>query len=404
MAGRERRQFGGIRKLPSGRYQARYYDAIGTRHTAPHTFAAKADAARYLAVMEADMTRGAWIDPRLGRTTFEDWVGRWWEVMTNLRPTSRDLYEYLLRRFLLPTFERVALVDIDTLAVRSWLAAMEREGRVGASTRAKAYRLLSRILAVAVEGGYLLRNPCTVKGAGIERAPEMAVATVTQVAALAAAVPSRCEALILVAAYGGLRWGELAGLTVKRIDAAHAQVHVVEQVTEVNGHFLVGPPKTDAGRRAVALPAVAAVALHAHLTRFVEGVPDALVFPATEGGFMRRSNFRRRVWLPATEAVGLPGFRFHDLRHTAATLALTAGANPRELMARIGHASPTAAMRYQHVLEGRDSAIAGALDQLVQAAAALALADAEPTSKGTIGARETENDEGERQAETVTGR
>ncbi len=362
-----RRQFGSIRKLPSGRWQARYTDATGVVHTGRDTFRTKADAASYLATVEADMLRGSWVDPRLSRVTFGEWVEKWWEVSGDLRPTTRDLYEYLLRRFLLPTFERVPVGSIDTLAVRRWRAGLERDAGVGASTRAKAYRLLSRILAVAAESGYVVRNPCTIKGAGVEHAPEMRIATVRQVAELADAVPRPLRALVYVAAYSGLRWGELAGLRRHRVDLPRRRLHVVEQVAEVNGRFIVGPPKTQAGQRVVVLPAIAATALEEHLAAFVPDAADALVFPAAEGGYMRRSNFRRRVWLPATRAVGVEGLRFHDLRHTAATLAQTAGANTRELMARIGHASSDAALRYQHVMSGRDDAIAAALDLLAQA-------------------------------------
>jgi integrase len=95
------------------------------------------------------------------------------------------------------------------------------------------------------------------------------------------------------------------------------------------------------------------------------------VFPSPEGGYLRRSNFRRRWWLRATRAAGVEGLRFHDLRHSAATLALAAGANTRELMERMGHTSPTVALRYQHVMAGRDQAIATALDELVQAAVSI---------------------------------
>ena len=83
---------------------------------------------------------------------------------------------------------------------------------------------------------------------------------------------------------------------------------------------------------------------------------------------MRSSNFRQRVWLDATSKAGLPGFRFHDLRHTSATLAIAAGSSTKELMQRLGHSTPAAALRYQHAMEGRDAAIAAALDRLVQAA------------------------------------
>jgi integrase len=124
-----------------------------------------------------------------------------------------------------------------------------------------------------------------------------------------------------------------------------------------------------------------------HLEGFVEGGPDTLVFEAPEGGFMRRSNFRRRVWVPATRQVEVEGLRFHDLRHTAATLALTAGATPRELMERMGDASSSVAARYQHVMEGRDSAIAAALDDLIRAAAMVAHGKQEHDSEGTRGAR-----------------
>jgi integrase len=370
MSRRERRMFGSVRRLSSGRWQVRYRDLSGVLHTGPHTFTSKADAARYLAMVEADLHRGTWADPKLGRITLTEWAKRWQATTTNLRPTTRDLYAYLLRWFLLPTFGKTALSSIDPLSVRAWLTNLQAE-QLSPSTVAKAYRLLSRILGAAVEAGYLPRNPCTVKGAGQERAPEMRFATVAQVAALADAIDSRYRALILVAAYGGLRWGELVGLRVKRVDLLHGRVTVAEQVAEVNGQLIPGPPKTEAGRRTVTLPAVAAVALAEHLANFAEPGPEGLVFPAPQGGYLRRSNFRRRWWVPATRAVGVEGLRVHDLRHSAATMALAAGANTRELMERMGHTSPAVALRYQHVMAGRDQAIAAALDELVHAAANL---------------------------------
>ncbi len=277
---RERRAFGSARRLSSGRWQVRYRDLSGVMHTGPHTFTSKADAGRYLALVEADLHRGTWADPKLGRITLADWGRRWQATTTNLRPTTRDLYAYLLRRFLLPTFGKVALSSIDVMAVRSWLASLQAQG-VSASTRAKAYRLLARILGAAVEAGYLLRNPCAVKGAGQERAPEMRFATVAQVAALADAIAPRYRALVLVAAYGGLRWGELVGLRVKRVDLLHGRVTVAEQVAEVNGRLLPGPPKTEAGCRTITLPALAAVALAEHLAEYAEPGPEGLVFPAS---------------------------------------------------------------------------------------------------------------------------
>jgi integrase len=332
---------------------------------APATFPTKTDADQHLAKVEADQLRHQWTDPRLGRTGFPQWVTRWEQTTVNLRPKTQQLYGYLLRRFLLPAFGSAALVDIDSMAVRAWLASVQTE-TVSATTIAKAYRLLSRIMGEAVEGRYIARNPCTVKGAGVERPPEMRFATVEQVARLATAVGPRYRALVLVAALTGLRWGELAGLRVKRVDLLHSRITVAEQLTEVNGRFQFGPPKSEAGRRTVTVPRHAADALAEHLSRWAEAGPDGLVFPAPRGGPLRHSNFYRGVWLRATRVAGVEGLRFHDLRHTAATLALAAGANTRELMERMGHASPAAALRYQHVMAGRDAAIAAALDQLVQ--------------------------------------
>jgi integrase len=365
-----RRAFGSLRQLPSGRWQARYRDAAGKSHTAPQTFATRPEAARFLAQVETDLARGEWTDPRAGRVSFAEWVARWQATTTNLRPNTRTLHGYLLRRFLLPAFADTALADLDLMAVRSWLAGLEREA-VSPNTVAKAYRLLARILDTAVAAGLIVRNPCSVKGAATERAAEMRVATVTQVAALAQAIHPRFRALVLVAAYAGLRWGELVGLRVKRIDLLHSRITVAEQATEIDGHFTWGPPKTEAGRRTVTLPAVAATALAEHLATYGQPGSQGLVFTSTEGGLLRRSNFNRRVWRPATRAAGLEGLRFHDLRHTSATLSIAAGASTRELMARMGHSSSAAALRYQHVMVGRDAAIAAALDELIEAASAL---------------------------------
>src|SRR5215211_1390803 len=130
----------------------------------------------------------------------------------------------------------------------------------------------------------------------------------------------------------------MAGPRVKRVDLLHGRITVAEQATEIDGQFTWGPPKTEAGRRTVTLPVVAAAALVEHLGSYSQPGPDGLVFTSAEGGLLRRSNFNRRVWRPATRVVGLEGLRFHDLRHTSATLS-AAGASTRELMARMGHSS-----------------------------------------------------------------
>jgi integrase len=366
MAGRQgRRRFGAIRRLPSGRYQVRYRGTDGRDVTAPTTFETKADAGRYLAKVEADILRGEWADPRLGRTTFGEWADRWLESMVNLRANTRAGYRTILRQYLRPAFGSFPLARIDLLAVRTWLAKLEAEG-VGQATRAKAYRLLARILGAAVEARYLAVNPCSIRGAASDGSSEMQVATVEQVAAIAEHIPSRYRALVLVAAFGGLRWGELVGLRRKRVDLERGTVTVAEQLLEVNGAFSVGPPKSAAGRRTVTLPAMVVDALAEHLRHHTAKSPEAFVFLSSQGKHLRRSNFNRRVWQPATRAAGIEGLRVHDLRHTAGTLATAAGGSLREVMDRLGHSTTVAAVRYQHVMAERDAAIARELNRLIQ--------------------------------------
>jgi integrase len=366
MAGRQgRRRFGAIRRLPSGRYQVRYRTPDGRDVTAPLTFATKVDAGRYLTKVEADLLRGEWADPRLGRTTFGEWIDRWLASTVNLRANTKAGYRTILRQYLRPAFQAYPLAHIDVLAIRTWLARLEAQG-VGQATRAKAYRLLARILGAAVEARYLAVNPCSIRGAASDGTSEMRIATVHQVAAIADQVPPRYRALVLVAAFGGLRWGELAGLRRKRIDLEAGTVTVAEQLVEVNGNFSVGPPKSAAGRRTVTLPAAVVEALAEHLADYTEASPDAFVFLSSQSRHLRRSNFNRRVWQPATRAAGVEGLRVHDLRHTAGTLAAAAGGSLREVMHRLGHSTTVAAVRYQHVMADRDAAIARELDRLIE--------------------------------------
>lgn len=185
-------------------------------------------------------------------------------------------------------------------------------------------------------------------------------------AAIAAAVEPRYRALVITAAYAGCRWGELAGLRRGNVDLDRGTISVVEQVVELrSGKLLRCDPKSAAGRRVVHLPDGVQAELKAHVATFSERGGDGLVFPGPNGGQLRSNNFRTRHWLPATRAAGVEGLRFHDLRHVAGTLASSvSGATIREVQARLGHASPAAAYRYQHVLDNRDAEIARRLNDL----------------------------------------
>ncbi len=237
---------------------------------------------------------------------------------------------------------------------------------VAARSVAKTYRLLRSILTTAVTDVLIVRNPCRIDGAGVERTTEGPTATIAQVFELADAVAERYRALVLLSGFTGLRLGELLGLRRRHVNVLHRTLTVEQQEQELrNGRLVIGPPKTDAGTRTITLPAEVVAALEDHLSKFSGPGRDGRVFTGPQGGPLRRRVWQRQ-WHAARRQVDLPGnFRFHDLRHTANTLAAATGASTRELMYRMGHASPAAALRYQHATRERDTAIASALGELI---------------------------------------
>lgn len=360
-----RRNFGTVRRLPSGRWQARYSTDDGERIQAPTTFPTKADANHWLASVETDIVRGTWQDPTLGRITVAEWSDRWLATkLPTVRRATADQYEYILRMHIVPHLGDREIGSITPSEIQAWLAMLHRESGLAPNTVAKVYRLLKNLLGGAVDLEMIPRNPCRLKGASTERPPEIEVATPEQVSALADAVGDHYRALVFVAAYGGLRWGELAGLQRRHVDLEHGVVIVEQKLSEVNGVLEIDAPKSAAGRRSVALPKVAVEELAWHVVQHVGEGAASLVFASDQGGYLRRSNFRRRIWLPAMKDVGLEGFRFHDLRHTGATLAASTGAPLRALMARMGHSTPAASLRYQHLISGQDDQIAAAMHDL----------------------------------------
>jgi integrase len=243
-------------------YRVRYRDPAGAQRS--KVFARKADAQRFLNETETAKARGTWTDPALGRVLFRDWLGEWWATTTNLRPKTRDRDELLLRRLALPSFGTMPLAAISQRDVRAWVAELSARGLAPATVQ-KAYQLLGKVLGAAVDAGMLAQSPCRrVPLPKVER-EEMRFLTSAEVATPADAIDRRYRALVLVAAYGGLRIGELAGLRRSRVDLLRGTVTVAEIVVEVRGVLHVGPPKTRASRRMVGLPRFVAEELAAHL-------------------------------------------------------------------------------------------------------------------------------------------
>lgn len=280
-------------------------------------------------------------------------------------PARRSSYEINLRRHILPTLGDTDLSKFSPSTVRSWHATLLAAEKPGTPTVAKCYRLLHAILATAVEDELIPKNPCVLRGASTDRPAERPVATVQQVYAIVDAIGPNLRALVIFATFTGLRIGELRALKRSRLDLTKKTVEVVEQYQELSsGELVLGPPKTDAGRRTVAIPDAIVPELKMHIAAYVGDGPDALVFPGTQRQPLHRKTFYRN-WNKATAEAGLPGFHFHDLRHTGNTLAAATGASTKELMSRMGHASPRAALIYQHATRDRDAAIAAALSKVI---------------------------------------
>ena len=365
MAGK--RRFGRVRKLPSGRWQARYPGPDGVDRPAPETFARKGDAERFLSLAESQIVSRSWRDPEAGRIPLADYAETWIR-QRGLRPRTVELYRWLLSRYITPRLGRVHLVDLDTPMIREWRTALLDSG-VSPVMTAKAYRLLRAVLMTAAEDDEIIpRNPCRVRGADREHSAERPVLTAAQVFALAERMPARLAPLVLVAAFGSLRWGEVTALRRSDVDTAAGTVRVQVAYVELrDGSMVLGPPKSRAGVRTVSLPAAVVARLVEHLAEYVGPDREALVFTGPQGRALRRSNFNGLVgWKAAVEAVGVPGLTFHDLRHTGATLAAQTGASLRDLMQRIGHDSTAAAIRYQHASREADEAIAAAMDSVIR--------------------------------------
>lgn len=234
----------------------------------------------------------------------------------------------------------------------------------GRTQTAQAYRLLRTVFASAVRDGMITTNPCQTPRAASTRPAERTPATPAQVDAIAAAMPDRYAAAVLVAAWSGLRAGELFALTRRHVDTAAGTVRVDRAMIEITGQPVTfGPPKgrSNVGRRTVHLPAFVTAALAEHLARHVPADPDALVFASSTGRPVRSGN-RGAMFDRARAAAGRPDLRWHDLRHTGATLAAQTGASLRSLQQRMGHSTVQAALIYQHATAADDALIAQRLD------------------------------------------
>lgn len=357
-----RRAFGSVRRLPSGRWQARYRNRGGQMVAAPETFTTKGDAAAWLAKAQTEQLLGSFVDPRAGRITLAVFADRFLAERV-LADRTAETYRGLLDSHILPDLGGIEMGQLTPGTVRAWYARLARRYP---STAAKAYRLLRAICNTAVADELIVRSPCRVEGAGTEQAKERPIATLAEVEMMVKAMPARFQALVLLATWCQLRKGELCALRRRDIDLTRATLTVAQSLQQLrNGQLIIKDPKTAAGRRSVAIPHHVVPVITEHLAVFTAADPDALVFTGERGGPLR-PHVLQKHWARARLAAGRPELHIHDLRHTGNTWAAATGASTRELMARMGHTTPDAALRYQHATAERDRVIAQALADMAR--------------------------------------
>lgn len=348
------------------RYDVRY--RAGGR-AVEEAFKRRQDAENRVRQIEAERLGGPVADPRRGREKLASFAERWLDSRLvkgrPLAPMTRQGYLGLLRRNVDRTIGQYSLAEVTPSVVRSWYAQVT--AGAGRDQAAKSYRLLRAILNTAVDDELIMRNPCRIRGGGAERADERPMIDAALVFRLADSISERLGALVIIAGFVGLRSGELLGLRRCDVDLEKRQLTVLVQAQQVVGKGrIVTGPKSEAGQRTVSLPMVAADALEKHLASYGQPGESGVLFTGPRGEPITRALLSKE-WQAARVAAGAPdGLRIHDLRHHAATLtARMPGITTKELMARIGHASPRAALIYQHATKQRDRKIAASLDDAI---------------------------------------
>jgi integrase len=380
---RQRRSFGKIMKLRSGRFQASYV-AAGERHLAPVTFLTRGDAGAWLDMRHAELLEYRWrpappAEPEA--LTFAEYARRWL-AERELKPRTRAEYTKMLglveprptsagraqRRApgLVDQFGPAQLREISSADVKAWYSTLDPEKR---TARAHAYALLRGIFTTAAADELIDANPCRLRGASTaKRKKAIRPATLPELAAIADAMPEKYRAMVWLASWCALRFGEITELRRHDLDLDTGIIRVRRAVTWPDPHTaVIGSPKSDAGIRDVAIPPHIVPALVDHLERFASPGDDGLIFPNTDGGHLHHGSLYK-VFGRARKLANRPDLRWHDLRHTGATLAAQSGATLAELMSRLGHSTVGAALIYQHAAASRDAEIARRLSRIAEGA------------------------------------
>jgi len=353
-----------IERRGPGRWRARYRGPDNRERS--KTFTTKRDAQQWLDGVEVSKARGLWVDPARGRQTFEAYVEAWLLGRGHITPGTRLKEVGHVHNHLLPAFGSWRLSAIHPTDVRAWLATLE----CSPGTTQAIFGTLRMVLRTAVNDGILGR--CPTDGLDLPRitaTEEMVILKPAQIEALAQAIEPRYRALIFVAGYGGLRYGEIAALRPENFNLLRGVVTVRSSLSDVSGKIRVQPPKS--GKvRTVSLPRTVCEMIGQHMSEFPS--ENGVVFSAPEGGYLRRSIWYRRAFKPAVLAAGLDErLRFHDLRHTSVALAIAQGAHPKAIQERLGHSSIRLTLdRYGHLFPSLDETMQEGLERVLLEASA----------------------------------
>lgn len=359
----------GIDRLPSGTYRVRVArrGKTYTRHARTRREAEQVHA-RLVTALED----GNYVDPRSGLIPLSEFfcsqradgseLG--WLPSRQLRASSERAYRALWRLHVDPLLGSVPLSWVTPLELENLRSAWRSAG-LGAQTQAAVWRLLVAVLNGAVKAGRIVSNPATSLARPRTEDREQRHLEADELLLLAETIDERFKALVLLGGIGGLRIGELAGLELRHVDTNRRRIRIDQQATEVGGVVTVGPPKSRASRRTVPIGEGLATELNLHRDRFRSSASlrDPF-FSMPAGGRLVPSAFRRRYFHPAAEAAGLEPLRIHDLRHTAAAIAIHAGLHPKAIQTRLGHGSIRTTLDiYGHLMPESLDVDAEALEQ-----------------------------------------
>jgi len=335
----------------SVRYRARVKSH--GRYIATRVFERKADAVAWEQDQRHRLRLGEWIDPRRGQVPLSVVAVPWMGSRSAVKRRTRESDEAAWRNYIEPRFGNWPVASITAAEVSSWVGTLVARG-LAPSTATRALATLRSVLAFAVADGRVQHNVAAVarKPTSGRARREGQVLTLEELRALTEACKGRYRDVVPVLALAGLRWGELAGLRVgDRVSVPGPGLRLRRTVLASGGGGALYVD-TLKNNRTRTVPLV--LDLVPIVDRWSAGkAPDAWLFSAPEGGPLRESNWKRSVgWSAATAAAAVPGFRVHDLRHTAASVWLAAGADPKVVQRVLGHATAAMTMDlYGHMMD-----------------------------------------------------